>query len=70
MALKISTRTVNGVGVVDCTGRVVFGDEASQLRDIVKDMLSTQRNIVINLSGVSYIDSGGRIVVRGEAGKM
>ena len=59
MALKINTRTVNDVNVVECTGRIVFGDEAMQLRENVKALLESSRAIVINLSGVSYIDSGG-----------
>jgi anti-sigma B factor antagonist len=60
MALKISTRTIDGVSVVDCSGRVVFGDEANALRETVKEQLAAnQRKIVINLANVSYIDSGG-----------
>jgi anti-sigma B factor antagonist len=59
MPLKIGTREVNGVTVVDCTGRIVFGDEAFALRDTVKALLGQPRSIVLNLAGVTYIDSGG-----------
>jgi len=59
MALKITSRTVDGVKVVDCAGRIVFGDEASQLRDTIKKELSENNRIVLNLANVSYIDSGG-----------
>ena len=60
MALKINARSLDGVAIVDCSGRVVFGDEANELRDTVKDQLAAnQKKIVINLEGVSYIDSGG-----------
>lgn len=59
MPLKISTREVKGVTVIDCSGRIVFGEEAFALRDTVKALLTQPRNIVLNLSGVSYIDSGG-----------
>jgi len=59
MPLKISTREVKGITVVDCSGRIVFGEEAFALRDTVKALLAQPRNIVLNLSSVSYIDSCG-----------
>jgi len=37
----------------------VFGEESANLRDTVKKLISENKNIVLNLSGVSYIDSGG-----------
>src|SRR5436190_9120945 len=59
MSLKLGSRTINGVKVIDCAGRVVFGDEASQLRELVKKELAENNRIVLNLGDVSYIDSGG-----------
>jgi anti-sigma B factor antagonist len=59
MALKISTRDVGGVTVVSCSGRIVFGEEAADLRELVKGLLQRVKQIVIDLGGVSYIDSGG-----------
>src|SRR5690348_2835603 len=59
MNLKISTRMMDGVTIVDCEGRIVFGDESSLLRERVKDLLKDTKQIVINLSRVSYIDGGG-----------
>ena len=59
MELKIATRDVDGVTVVSCSGRIVFGDEATALRDTLKSVLESSRQILLNLSGVSYIDSGG-----------
>ncbi|MBZ5646354.1 MAG: STAS domain-containing protein [Acidobacteriia bacterium] len=59
MALKLSVKNVNGVTVVYCSGRIVFGEEAADLRERVKEMLATVHQIVLNLGGVSYIDSGG-----------
>ena len=59
MALKISTHEADGVTVVTCSGRIVFGEEAADLRDVVKSVLLRAKQIVIDLSGVSYIDSGG-----------
>ena len=59
MVLKISTRLLDGIVVVDCVGRLVFGDESSALRDTVKALIPDNKAIVLNLAGVTYIDSGG-----------
>ena len=59
MTLKMETRVTDGVTVVSSTGRIVFGEEASALRDSLKKLLTGTKQIVLNLSGVSYIDSGG-----------
>src|SRR5436853_7000899 len=59
MNLKIDTRTTEGVAVVSCSGWIVFGDEASALRSEVKKILNSSKKIVLDLSEVSYIDSGG-----------
>jgi len=37
----------------------MFGEEASALRDSLKQVLSKAPQMVLNLSGVTYIDSGG-----------
>jgi anti-sigma B factor antagonist len=59
MQLRLSTRTLDGVFIVDCAGRIVFGEESAYLRDAVKKLIMEKQNIVLNLSGVNYIDSGG-----------
>ena len=59
MSLKLSSRVVNGVKIIDCNGRIVFGEEASQLRDTIKKDLPENNRIVLNLANVNYIDSGG-----------
>ena len=50
---------VDGVNVVSCQGRIMFGDEANALRDFLKQALTETPRLVLNLSGVTYIDSGG-----------
>lgn len=59
MQLRLTTRTVNGVAVVDCNGRIVFGDEAAALRETVKSLITNHKNILLNMKEVTYIDSGG-----------
>jgi anti-sigma B factor antagonist len=59
MQLKLSTRVVKGVTIVDCNGRIVFGEESALLRDTLKKLINENSQIVLNLGGVTYIDSGG-----------
>jgi anti-sigma B factor antagonist len=59
MQLRISTRTLNGVMIVDCSGRLVFGEESASLRDKVKKLLAQSPKLVLNLHDVSQVDSGG-----------
>ena len=59
MTLKLGSRVVEGAAVIDCHGRIVFGDESIALREFVKDVLKTNNQVVINLAEVNYIDSGG-----------
>jgi anti-sigma B factor antagonist len=65
MAFKIKIREFKRVSIVDCAGRLVFGDEALELRERCKELIKTQKVLVINLAGVSYIDSGGLGVLVG-----
>jgi anti-sigma B factor antagonist len=60
MQLKLNTRNLNdGIVIVDCAGRIVFGEESSALRERVKSLVSSGSRIVLNLGEVTYIDSGG-----------
>ncbi|MGE5207400.1 MAG: STAS domain-containing protein [Chlamydiota bacterium] len=60
MQLKIATVTVEGITILECSGRIVFGDEAAALREQVKDLVAAgKKQVVLNLGGVTYIDSGG-----------
>jgi anti-sigma B factor antagonist len=59
MQLKLTTRTVQDILVVNCDGRIVFGEESAELRDKVKALIAQNKRIILNLSGVTYIDSGG-----------
>src|SRR6202045_1294211 len=59
MQLKLTVRTTDDIVVVDCVGRIIFGEESADLRDTVKMVITQSKRIVLNLSGVTYIDSGG-----------
>jgi len=58
--LKINTRQVDGVNIVDCSGRITLGEGSVVLRDQIKDLLGKgQKKILLNLGDVNYIDSSG-----------
>ena len=60
MTMKISTRQVDGVTVVDCSGRITLGEGSVTLRETVTQLLSkNQKKILLNLAEVNYIDSSG-----------
>jgi anti-sigma B factor antagonist len=60
MQLKLTKRTVDGILAISCSGRIVFGEESSLLRDEVKKAIADgNKRIVLNLGEVNYIDSGG-----------
>ena len=59
MKLTLATRTKDGILVVDCRGRIVFGEESSLLRATVEKALSENNRIVLNLGEVNYMDSDG-----------
>jgi len=59
MTLKMDTLLAEGVTIVACSGKIVFGEESSGLRESLKKLLTSTKHIVLNLSGVNYIDSGG-----------
>ena len=59
MALGITTSKIDEVIVVQLSGAIYFGEESSSLRRSVKDLLKNSRQIVLDLGGVTHIDSGG-----------
>ncbi len=60
MSMKVSTRQVDGVTILDLSGRITLGEGSVQLRDAVRDLLSKgSKKILLNLGDVNYIDSSG-----------
>ena len=58
--LKISTRQVEGVTIVDLSGRITQGEASVAVRDVIKDLLSKgNKKILLNLAEVNYVDSTG-----------
>ncbi len=60
MALSIATRELDGVTILDLSGRITLGEGSVQLRDAVRELISKGvKNILIGLGEVNYIDSSG-----------
>jgi len=58
--MKIGTRKVEDVRIVDISGQIVLGQETGLLRNAVHDLVSQgEKKIILNLAEVSYIDSSG-----------
>ena len=58
--MKVSTRQLEKVTIVDVSGRIELGEGSSTIRATVKELLARgQKNILLNLGNVTYIDSSG-----------
>src|SRR6266403_1893212 len=60
MSLKSSTRSVDGITVLDLSGRITLGEGSVVLRDTIREILGKgEKKILLNLGDVTYIDSSG-----------
>ena len=60
MSVKLTTRQVNEVTVIDVSGRITLGEGSSLLRDELRSLIgSNRRMILLNMADVSYVDSSG-----------
>ena len=60
MSMKVNTRQVDGITILDLSGRITLGEGSVQLRDAVRVLLAKgSKLILLNLADVNYIDSSG-----------
>jgi anti-anti-sigma factor len=59
LKLSLETRNFGDVMIVHCQGRVVYRDEAASLSRVVGEVLCHTEKLVLDLSGVSSMDSAG-----------
>lgn len=58
--MKITTRTVGDVTILDCSGKITLGEGTMAVRNTVREVLKNGgRKIILNLGDVNYIDSSG-----------
>jgi anti-sigma B factor antagonist len=59
MALNLDVYETRDIGVVRCRGRIVFGEEADELRRVILGLLNQTQRIVLDFAWIEYIDSTG-----------
>ena len=58
--MRIDERMVDGITILDLQGKLTMGDGRELLKDKVRSLLhQQQKNVVLNLAGVSGMDSSG-----------
>jgi anti-sigma B factor antagonist len=60
MSAKATVRKAGNVAIVDLAGRIVLGDGSGVVRETIKNLVASgQKHILLNLRGVTYLDSAG-----------
>lgn len=59
MPLELQSRRVGDIIVVKCSGRIVAGPDAEALQQMVAGRLPHDRDFLLNLENVNFIDSSG-----------
>lgn len=60
MSVKMNTRQIGDVTVIDAAGRITLGEGSTAFREAIKDLVAKgQKKILLNLADISYIDSSG-----------
>ena len=58
--MKISSRNVNGVEIIKLEGKITIGAGDSQLREAILGAINSgKQHIMLDMSGVTTIDSSG-----------
>jgi anti-sigma B factor antagonist len=60
MSVTINVREAGNVTIVEVTGRVTLGAAGPSIQDTVRELVdSLHTNIIIDLGGITYLDSSG-----------
>lgn len=60
MSVKLNTRQIGDVTVIDAAGRITLGEGSTTFREAIKDLVAKgQKKVLLNLADISYIDSSG-----------
>ena len=58
--MKATSRSVDGVEVISLQGKITIGAGDSQLREVITNSLNSgKNNLLLDMSGVTTIDSSG-----------
>lgn len=60
MSLTVKNRRVGDVEILDLSGKITLGENTGILRDEIRSLLAQgQKNILLNMGAVTYVDSAG-----------
>jgi anti-sigma B factor antagonist len=60
MSSKAEVRQAGGVSIVDLGGKITLGEGSGMVRGTIRELINTgNKNILLNLQDVTYIDSAG-----------
>lgn len=59
MSLTINARMADGVTILDLSGRLTLGEATAQFRERVRAEAEKNPRVLLNVAGVSYMDSAG-----------
>jgi anti-sigma B factor antagonist len=59
LKLSLEARNCGDVMIVHCQGRIVYRDEAAAFSRLVTEIIENRGKVVLDLGGVSSIDSAG-----------
>lgn len=59
MSLSFEITQLQMVTVIQCHGRIVYREEAAALSETVARILQSSKHVILELQGVTAIDSGG-----------
>lgn len=60
MSVKLTTREMGDVIIVDTSGKLTLGEATNTLRTKIRELVAGgSRRIVLNLADVTYMDSSG-----------
>jgi len=59
MPLQIEERFCGNVFILHCTGRIVLGEELKALEDSLQKVVREFQRVVLNVAGVTRVDSSG-----------
>jgi len=60
VSVKLTTRQVGDVTVIDANGRITLGEGSTTFRERIKELLAAgNKKILINMAEITYIDSSG-----------
>ncbi|HMG33158.1 MAG TPA: STAS domain-containing protein [Blastocatellia bacterium] len=58
--MDLKERVVEGVSILDLSGKIVLGEGDMQIKERIRDLLADgQKRILLNLAEITYIDSAG-----------